>query len=308
MVVGIAWNAGVVRARLLVRRRLGEMASAELARQDSLADALRRLRDGPYGHDLAPDLSLGAAQWRAAATPLWHLRVLAGWLPPAGGQLVRTLAGWWEMLNIENRLAGLAGAPAHVPYDLGSLDTAWSRVREAGAPGGVRAELAASPWLDPGSDDLSSIVTWLRLSWAQRVARAVGAASRVTGGWAALVAARILLLGGADRVTIPPHDVYVLGRDWRVAEDVAGLSRRLPRDASWVLDDIADPDELWRAEVRWWRALDDEGGRLLRRSTSGPDVVFGVFCLLLADAHRVQGALEFAARDVIDEDVFRATL
>lgn len=52
MVIGIAWNAGAVRARLLAQRRLGAEGSRELARRGSLDDALADLQAGPYAHDL----------------------------------------------------------------------------------------------------------------------------------------------------------------------------------------------------------------------------------------------------------------
>ncbi len=298
MVVGIAWNAGAVRARLLGRHRLGPEGVLDVARRAGLGEALAVLGEGPYRHDVRQGMSLEAAQWAAAATPLWHLRVLAGWLPPRGGDLARTLAGWWEVLNVENLLAQLAGEPSLPPYELGTLGTAWSRVRGAGSAAAVRERLAASPWLDPGADDAAAIVTWLRLSWAARVTDEAEDAARAATGWAVLTAAADVLVGDRTRAGRP--GVPGLGAGWAEAEDLRGFVRALPRQAARVLDDVAEPADLWRAEVRWWRGLDDEGERLLRRAGSGEAAVVGAFALLLADAHRVQGAIEVAARGGAD--------
>lgn len=308
MVVGIGWNAGAVRARLLANRRLGRDEVQRLARSASYDDALRALSQGPYGQDVEVEMRLPEAQWAVAATPLWHLRVLAGWLPPAGGELVRVLAGWWEVLNVENLLAGLTGGEELPAYDLGRLDTAWDELRHAGSPDQVRTALASSPWMDPGASDLATVVTWLRLAWARRVAEEVDSASRLAAGWAALVAARDLLLGAGTCQALGTHRISVLGSDWEGAHDLPGLIERLPSDASWVLDDLTEPSELWRGEARWWRQLDEDGQDRLGRSNSGPDAVVGIFAVLLADAHRVQGALELAARAELDEELVHAAL
>jgi hypothetical protein len=305
MAVGIGWNSAAVRARLLAGRRLGGDARRALARSRSLRDALTTLRDGPYGHDVTPDLSLADARWAVEATPLWHLRILAGWLPPAGGELIRALVGWWEVRNIENALAGLTGGATFAPYELGSLASAWRQVRSARSVEEVRAALARSVWLDPGGDAPADIVRWLRLSWARRVAEDGPDALRMVAGWAALVAARDLVLGGRAIGPVLGR-AHVLGRDVTGADDPQQLAARLPRDAGWVLRDIDDPTELWRAEQRWWRRLDDESGTLLRHPRAGPAAVVGAFGVLLADAHAVQAALAVAARgrpaaEAIDE-------
>lgn len=296
MPAGIAWNAGAVRARLLGQRRLGRERCQELAVGDSLAAVLEQLNEGPYGHDMEPGMTLASAQWAVAATPLWHLRILGGWLPPAGGELVRVLVGWWEVLNVENLLAKLAGQPAFPPYDLGSLDTAWSRIRTADSAGAVRQRLAASPWRDPGSEEPASIVTALRLSWARRVDDEIDEMSRLVGGWAALVLARDLFAGGRTQAGADAARVRMLGRDWKDAEDLAEFVGRLPGDAAWVFRNIDKAEELWRAEVRWWRSLYADGLQRLRHPASGSDAVVGAFGVLLADAHLVQGALEMASR------------
>jgi hypothetical protein len=239
---------------------------------------------------------------------LWHLRIMAGWLPPAGGELVRSLAGWWEVLNVENLLAGLSGADTLPPYELGSLGTAWRHVREAGSVDQVRAALAASRWLDPGADETATIVASLRLSWALRVAEHSADAARIAAGWAALVAARALLLGDDALVAPASRLSREFGGDWTEAQDPAGLAERLPHDAAWVLRDVDDPQQLWLAEVHWWRRLDDEAQRLVRHPGSGQAAVVGAFGMLLADAHGVQGALELAARGGGDEAMINELL
>lgn len=306
MVVGIAWAAGAVKGHALGRRRVGAVACADLARRGSLDEGLAALQSGPYGHDLATRMTLPEAQWAVGATPLWHMRVLAGWLPPAGGDLVRVLAGWWEVRNVENHLAGMTGAARFVPYDLGRLDTAWDRLRTTQSPAALRRELARSRWLDPGDDAPGAIVSWLHLSWADRVAEQVDAAQSLAGGWAALAAARTLGSTAGVRDDWPGHDVRVLGPEWRRAGDVGDLASRLPRASRWVLQDVADTTQLWRAELHWWRRLAAQGGQWLQERRSGGDVVAGVFSVLLADAHCVAGALELAARGgagrgVVDE-------
>jgi hypothetical protein len=282
MVVGIAWNAGLVRARLLGRRRLGTEGCRALARRASLDDALTELAAGPYGHDVERGMPLAAAQWAVGATPLWHLRILAGWLPPAGGEAVRTLAGWWEVHNVENLLAELAGRPALPPYDLGLLDTAWVRLRTAGDHAAVAEVLRTSPWGDPDGDDPAAIVRRLRLAWCERVDTEVERASELAAGWAVLQAAR--------------------------DPDASGIRLRMAHDGAWVRtgDDVEAP--AWQAEVRWWRALDERGRRWLQRPRAGVDAAVGAFCVLLADAHRVQGALGLAARGGDDEEAVHALL
>lgn len=314
MAVGIAWNAGAVRARLISRHRLGRDAARDLARRTSLADAVAVLRTGPYADDIpvATDLpattALARVRWAVAATPLWHLRVLAGWLPPRGGELVRTLAGWWEVLNVENHLAAIMGADSAPAYRLGRLETVWSRARAADTVSGLRHVLADSPWRDPGTDDVPAIVTWIRLSWAHRVSGAAGDAARLAAGWAALVAARELFSGSGEGSGHARRTVLELGRRWTQARGVGDLRDRLPRDAAWPLQGIAGPADLWRAEVRWWRELDAEGERMLSQPASGMQAVIGTFAVLLADAHRVQGALQLAAVGGTSEEVARDAL
>jgi hypothetical protein len=51
--------------------------------------ALSLLVGTPYGHEVRVDQSLEEAQHGVAATRLWHLRLLGGWVPRQGADLVR---------------------------------------------------------------------------------------------------------------------------------------------------------------------------------------------------------------------------
>ena len=55
-------------------------------------------REAPMGGRYA-QIDLGSAQRAIAETALWHVRVLAGWMPPRGIELVRILAAWFELAN-----------------------------------------------------------------------------------------------------------------------------------------------------------------------------------------------------------------
>ena len=59
-----------------------------------------------------PGQALAEAQYNIASALLWDLRVLAGWLPRDGVRLLRVLAAWFEMANVDEMLQALAGRPA----------------------------------------------------------------------------------------------------------------------------------------------------------------------------------------------------
>jgi hypothetical protein len=295
--VSAAWVACAVRARSIARRRLGPAAARSVAVSGSLDAAVALLADSPYGHDVSVGSSLVDAEHAVAATTLWHLRVLAGWAPLGSAETARALAGWFEIANVDERLNELAGRSSVPAYRLGSLATAWPRLARAASAADVRRVLAASAWGDPGGADRRAIGVGMRLSWAARVADRVPGAHRLAAGHAAIVVAReLLLVGGA-----PPGDAArlvrpVLGAGWTRAGSVAGLRARLPKSAGWALDGVERPEDLWQAEVRWWKTLDADGMALLHRSGWGPGPFVGVVAALAADARRVTAALEVAAR------------
>jgi hypothetical protein len=300
--MSLGWVAGSTKARLLLGRRLGAGPALALARARSLDEALAGLAAGPYGRhqDVGPDVA--AAQRAVAAATLLRLRVLAGWLPPGGVGVVRALAGWFELVNVEDRLAYLLGHEPGHPFELGSLGLAWSSVAQAQTPGELRAALAASAWGDPGSEAPADVHLALRIAWARRVHAEAPEARAWAAGALALLVARELLLQG--RTTPFEGAGTILGDGWERAVTVPELARALPGEAAWALEGIAEPEELWRAEARWWARLEADGETMVRGHREGRQAVVGAVALLAADARRASVALASAARgggDVLEE-------
>jgi len=295
--VGAGWVGGVTRARALLSRCLGIQGARELASAPTLGDALRQLAATPYRRDLLSDADLPQAQRAVSGTLLWHLRVLAGWLPRAGSNALRALAGGFEIANVEDRLRFFAGAEPPEPYRLGALATAWRRLARAGSPAELRAALAASAWLDPGGEDPATVATVLRIAVAARTAEAVPPARRWAAGRAALLAARDRYVTGrplpaaAARRAAPLLGPRAVG-----AASFEEFRRHLAPDAGWVVDGVEEAADLWRAEARWWSVLDRDGRELLRGTRFGLAPVVGAVAVLSADAWRVRAALELAAR------------
>ncbi|MEU6973192.1 hypothetical protein AB0A71_36830 [Kitasatospora aureofaciens] len=286
----------MTRARGLLSRRLGLDGARELATAAGLGEALRVLAVTPYRRFLPPEPDLAEAQRAVSATLLWHLRVLAGWLPRSGAQAVRALAAGFETANVEDLLRSFTGAPPRRPYALGALATAWRRAAHARTPEELRAALAASAWGDPGGTDPATVAMALRMSAARRVADTVPPARRWALGRASLLTARTLFVvgrplpGNAGR-----HASRLLGPAAVAAGSLEELRRALPADARWALDGIEAAADLWRAETRWWTVLDGEGRDLLRGTQYGPAPVVGAVAALSVDAWRVRAALELAA-------------
>lgn len=280
--MSLAWVAGSVRAGLLASRRVGRDGARTLAKRTNLSDALRDLSASPYGRELADATSLAGAQRAVAATLLWHLRVLAGWLPPPGGELLRALAAWFEIANVRNRLAYLAGEPYLPPFELGGLATAWPALAHAGSPEAIRAGLAGSRWGDPGGAGAATIGDAMLAAWTARVAAAVPEAA----GWASAAAA----LRSA--------------RDWPVGP--ADLAARVAPGVRWVLAGIDAREDLWLAEARWWSRIETEAGRMAAARRHGRRTVVGVVALLAADAWRVRAALAAAALGPAGREAFDA--
>jgi hypothetical protein len=293
--VKAGWVAATVRARLLVTHRAGDAALAA-ARCTSLDDAVVALAATAYGERLMPGLTLVEAQRRVAATVLWQVRVLAGWVPAAGTARLRALVGWFELSNVDQRLAELEGAPSLAPFDLGRLGSASAgRIATAGSAAELRSVLAASEWGDPGEAATALLGRWLRVAWARRVAEAAPEAAAWAYGAAALTLARDLDAGhppALARIVTWPE----LGHDLNEATDVADLAARLRPRASWALAGVRPPQPLWTAETAWWRRVEVDAPALLAHGAGGPVVVTGAIALLAADAHRVAAALAVAAR------------
>lgn len=290
------WVAGSVRAKAMVRRCIGAGAARELAACGSLEEALQALATTPYGRERLPGLTLAEAQHRVASAILWDLRVLAGWLPGDGVRLLRAVAGWFELANVEEMLQAMAGRPVEAEFALGALATAWPRLRKASSPAGLRAVLAASAWGDPGGEAVEAVLPGMRSRWAARVAAAgEPARSWAAGGEALLLAAQrfapreacVAVTGGASGL---------LGSAAAGAATFEELEHRLPARARWVLAGISSPGDLWRAEAAWWARVEQDGFRLLRTSGLDSGPVLGAAAVMAADAWRVRAALEIAAR------------
>ncbi len=292
-----AWVAGSVRARLLVAERcLGRAGAEDVATSPSLREALVKLGRSPYRRELGLELDLAEAQHAVASKALLDLRLLAGWLPGDALGLVRALAGWYELANLEDRLAYLGGAPLRQPFELGSLAAVWKQAAAAQSLEELRRALAASAWGDPGGETPAELGLGLRLAWARRAAAEAPEAAAWAAGAAALLLARELFVVGLPVEILPLPTFQLLGPGWRNAGTFARFVDELPPDAAWALTGIATPAELWLAEARWWARCERDAHALMGAGLAGREVVIGVVTLLACDAHRVAVALEAAVR------------
>jgi hypothetical protein len=305
--VSAGWVAGSVRARAIARRRLGVDGARQMAACSSLEEALRGLAVTAYGGAARDRQGLAEVQHAVAATVLWDLRVLAGWLPPGGLRLMRPVAGWFEIANIDELLEQLAGRPAGDPFELGALATAWPRLRRSASPAELRAGLAASAWKDPGGDSGLEVRVGVRACWAERVA-GLGGPAQTWGasGLALLVAAERFVAGRPLNPAVRAVARGLLGAAAAEAATFAGLRDRLPTPLTWVLEPAHSVADLWRAEAAWWARLERDGFRLLRSSSLDWHPVLGAAALLTADARRVSAALELAARGGIPLEAYDA--
>ncbi len=92
-----------------------------------------------------------------------------------------------------------------------------------------------------------------------------------------------------------------LGSDSLAAASISEMAERLPSAARWALRDVDDAQQLWTAEQRWWKRMEEDGRALLTGSGFSMDPVLGAVAVLAADARRVRSALEIAARGGGDE-------
>jgi len=292
-----AWVAGSVRAQAMARRRLGAAGARALASSGTFSEAVDTLARSPYGRHVRSGDAEPAAAHGVAATLLWNLRVLAGWLPASGAEMLRLLAGWFEIANVDEHMQALLGRSADPPFRLGTLATAWTRLAAASSRDELRAQLAASPWGDPGGASPREIQLGMRLAWAERVSARVVLARTWTAGATALLLARERF--ARDRA-LPDRSAAtaarVLGADSLAAASLVELSATLPPNARWALHDVTDSASLWTAEVRWWHRLRSDGAALLAGSGFGPARMIGATAALAADAWLVRAALEIAAR------------
>jgi hypothetical protein len=291
-----AWTAGVTRARLLLSRRIGPVLASTIAGSPSLADGLAALAGSAYGERVRAGQDLAGAERGVADTLLWHLRILAGWLPAAGAALVRALAGWFELANIDARLAALAGDGREpTPFALGTLATAWGVADQARTIEDLAAAVADSAWALPRAHSPTELAIGLRVAWGRRVAESAPDAADWVAGAVALLAARELLVARSSEHAeelrrYPGIDDRALS-----AATLAALRDALGARAGWALGTITEPDELWRAELGWWDRVEEDSRLLLRRSDDEA-VVLAAVALLAVDAQRTARALRSAAQ------------
>ncbi|MFF4546604.1 hypothetical protein [Streptomyces sp. NPDC001435] len=303
------WVAGAVRAKALANRYPGADGAREIAACATLDDALRSLAATPYSRYVRTAVGLPQAQRAVTATLLWHLRVLAGWLPRGGARLLVPLAAGFEIANVASRLLAQDGrrTEAAEPYRLGALETAWRSLERAGTPAELRATLATSPWGDPGGDTPWALVTGMRMAAARRTAVVVPHARPWAEGRAALLIARELFVHRRTVSTTVRRDAArLLGARALSADTYQEFREGLPAATRWVVADVAEPGGLWRAEAGWWRRVHNDGAVMLRDARHGPGVVVGAVAVLSVDAWRVRAALESAARGGRPGEVFDA--
>lgn len=295
------WVAGITRGRLLLLRTIGAEQARTIAACRSLGEGLSALAGSAYGERVRVGEGLVAAERAVAETLLWHMRILAGWLPAAGAGLVRALAGWLELQNIDARLAALA-SDGHepTPLTLGGLATAWPAIERARSVDEVADAVAGSPWGRVPGRSAAELALGLRVAWARRVWQASPRAMDWVVGAAALLVARERLLAGKFRRTEPDH-IEQLSRLPGITEQAlhAGslqeLRSALPVHASWALANVSAPTDLWRAELAWWDRVEHDARGLLRGDEGEEGAVLGSVALLAVDARRTILALQSAA-------------
>lgn len=281
----------------MARRRLGTAATRTLAASPGIEAAVAELLTSPYAHDMAPGATVAQAQHAVASTLLWHLRVLAGWLPRNAADVLRVLAGWFEVANVDERLRLLSGQTAEPAYRLGSLATVVNRLAGTASPGEIRQVLATSPWGDPGGDEPRTIMLGMRLGWAERVCARVPQARPWAKGAAALTLARERFVAGrALPAGAAASGIRLLGAGALAAPSLDDLRATLDREARWALTGVQSESSLWTAEARLWRRVESDATAMLRQPRPGPEPVVATAALLAADAWRVRAALECAAR------------
>ena len=290
------WVAGSVRTSHMLGRRLGRDRALSLASSASLEQALGVLAGSAYGRSVRKGMSLASAQRAVAETALWHVRVLAGWMPPRAIDLVRTLAGWFELANIEDRLDYLAGGALRAPFDLGGLAIAGDALAGAASVAEAREALKGSAWGDPGGEDPAALRVALRLAWSRRTVATVPEAREWALGAVALLLARELLLAGRAPEQLAALRPPVTGGAWMGSRSVEALRRALPPDCGWPLAGLVEADALWLGEAAWWHRVEQDAESLARATQLGRATVIGAIALLGVDAARVGAALESASR------------
>jgi len=295
------WTAGVTRARLLRTRAVGAEHARAIARSPSLEAGIGVLAGSAYGERVHAGAGPVRAERAVAETLLWHLRILAGWLPAPGAGLVRTLAGWFELANIDARLAAFASDGREPePFVLGGLATAWGQIDQARTIEEMAQAIAASAWGKIEGGTPGELTLGLRISWARRVEEAAPEAADWVAGAAALLLARELLVAGSRERTAQLRRLPATSDRALAAGSLDELRAVLPARASWALAGVDDPAELWRAELGWSVRVESDALVLLG-TNSDAGVVLAAVTLLGIDAQRTARALQAAAHGADSE-------
>ncbi len=290
------WTAGLTRARLLLGRAIGPEHARRIAGCRSLEEALGALAGSAYGQRVPAGNDLQGARRGVADTLLWHLRIIAGWLPPAGAGLMRPLAGWFELSNIDARVAALASDGREPPpFELGTLATAWSAVEQARSLDELTEAISASRWGRVDGGGSADLTIGLRVAWARRVQSAVPEAGRWVMGAGALLVAREVLVAGSRAHAEQLRQLPGIGDRALEAGSLPELRAALGEQAAWALAGIEAPSELWRAELGWWDQVERDAPEMLR-ALGDEAAVVAAAALLAVDAQRTVRALEAAAR------------
>lgn len=301
------WVAPVVRGSALVRRQLGVEGARSLASATSWPAGRKLLASTYYGTELAPDADRAEARWAATGAAMWQLRVLAGWLPPASSRLARLFAGPVEIGNIAGHLAALQDDRPSRPVAMGSLGTVWPAVANASSDEQVRSRLTRSTWGDPGGGEMTTVVFGLQVSWLRRLLGAVRPANEIALGGLCVLLTREQFVFERPIADITGRMIDgLVGVHWRSATSIDELARSLPAPATWPLESVSAPGDVWRAEVEWLHRANDLARRLARPPRRGRDTAAAVMALLLIDLWLVQAAIEMVGRDPSSVEVFDA--
>jgi hypothetical protein len=285
-----SWVAGSVRSHALAKRCMGAALAHEVASAPGWEAAVLVLSKAHHLRGLRGPVSVDEVEDSIADSLLWNIRVLAGWLPSGGGESLRDLAGWFEIANIDRRLAVLSGGGVAHLFDLGRLATVSRHVASAGSTAQIAEILSRSSWGNPGGDDPQVIAAGARLSWARRLLERMQDARPLVAGGLALMVARSLAAGR------PVDERLRSLLQLRGPAELATLAPALPRSVQWALEGVSTGDDLWRAEAHWWKRVEDQARLMMTSARWGPAVPIGCVLLLAADAHRMQMALESAWR------------
>jgi len=162
--------------------------------------------------------------------------------------------------------------------------------------GHLGVDLATTAWGEPDPAEPRAMSLGLRIAWAQRVL----ATTPFAEPWAIAAAAMAIaherwLLDRPFGDTTAHRAATVVGRAAISAVSFESFLAAVPTNGRWALVDVHEPDDLWRAQVRWWKRVDEDGADLLRGPGFSDRVVVGAVLVCAADAWRVRAALSCAA-------------